>query len=211
MTLLSTCHRPHPLLYKMRFCFWFWLLLIISSFNRTYPYLCGPSARTATLAIFSQTLLTLHTTLPIHHLRPYLKTPSDPLSDVPTIMSDTPMTPCPRRDSGSQSPTSHRKAMCSIPVQFFVGFVADNIMTLVTGLIRVPRISALSIFPSSPHTYSVVCNNGAAGWLSRYNDCLQAGRSGIESRWGRDFPHLSRPALRPTQLPVRWVPDLSWG
>ena len=22
---------------------------------------------------------------------------------------------------------------------------------------------------------------------------------GIDSRWGRDFPHLSRPALRPTQ------------
>ena len=32
---------------------------------------------------------------------------------------------------------------------------------------------------------------------------------GIESRWGRDFPHLSRPTLRLTQLPVQWVPDLS--
>ena len=27
-----------------------------------------------------------------------------------------------------------------------------------------------------------------AGWLSRYSDWLRAGRSGIESRWGRDFP-----------------------
>jgi hypothetical protein len=26
---------------------------------------------------------------------------------------------------------------------------------------------------------------------------------GSESRWGRDFPHLSRPALRPTQPPVQ--------
>jgi hypothetical protein len=25
---------------------------------------------------------------------------------------------------------------------------------------------------------------------------------GIESRWGRDFPHLYRPALGPTQSPV---------
>ena len=34
---------------------------------------------------------------------------------------------------------------------------------------------------------------------------------GIESPWGRDFPHLSRPALRPTQPPVQWVPGLSRG
>jgi hypothetical protein len=34
---------------------------------------------------------------------------------------------------------------------------------------------------------------------------------GIESRWGRDFPQLARPALRPTQPPVQWVLDLSRG
>jgi hypothetical protein len=32
---------------------------------------------------------------------------------------------------------------------------------------------------------------------------------GIESQWGRDFPHLSRPALGSTQPPVQWVPRLS--
>jgi hypothetical protein len=32
---------------------------------------------------------------------------------------------------------------------------------------------------------------------------------GIESQWGRDFRHLSRPALGPTQPPVQWALCLS--
>jgi hypothetical protein len=34
---------------------------------------------------------------------------------------------------------------------------------------------------------------------------------GIESRWGQDFQHQSRPALGTTQSPVQWVPGLSQG
>jgi hypothetical protein len=32
---------------------------------------------------------------------------------------------------------------------------------------------------------------------------------GIESRWGRDFPHTSRLALWPTQPPIQRVPGVS--
>jgi hypothetical protein len=34
---------------------------------------------------------------------------------------------------------------------------------------------------------------------------------GIESRWGRHFPHRPRPALGPTQPYIQGVTGQSWG
>jgi len=51
------------------------------------------------------------------------------------------------------------------------------------------------------------------GWHSVVSmaTCYGLDGPGIESRWEQDFPHLSRMALGPTQLPTQWLPGLSQG
>ena len=47
--------------------------------------------------------------------------------------------------------------------------------------------------------------SSSVGMETRY----RLGGPGIESRWGRDFPHPFRTSLGPTQTPVQWAPGLS--
>ena len=65
---------------------------------------------------------------------------------------------------------------------------------------------AYSYRSSFPLNYTFRCGPGSVvGIATGYG----LDGPGIESLWGRDFPHLSRPALGSTQPPVQWVPGLS--
>jgi hypothetical protein len=57
------------------------------------------------------------------------------------------------------------------------------------------------------HYYLRVGQNSSVGTATRYGQDVP----GFEPRWGRDFPHPSRPALGPTQPPVQWITGLFPG
>ena len=80
-------------------------------------------------------------------------------------------------------------------MSIYVCFITQNLLPL-------PEHSILSCT-----VYLDMGRDSSVGIATRYG----LDGPGIESRWGRDFPHPSRPALGPTQPPVQWVPDLSQG
>jgi hypothetical protein len=70
------------------------------------------------------------------------------------------------------------------------------------------RVSVVAlIVDNNMFTAEAVGRDSSVGVATRYG----LDGPGIESLWGRDFPHPPRPALGPTQSPVQWVPDLLPG
>jgi hypothetical protein len=69
------------------------------------------------------------------------------------------------------------------------------------------RSSSEQTDPLSCRLYTNVGRNSIVGIATRYG----LDGPGIESPWGRDFPHPFRPAMEPTQPPIQWVPGLFPG
>jgi hypothetical protein len=51
-----------------------------------------------------------------------------------------------------------------------------------------------------------VSNSGGRDSVVGIETCYGLEGPGFKHRLGRDFPHLSRPAVRPTHSPVKWAP-----
>jgi hypothetical protein len=74
-------------------------------------------------------------------------------------------------------------------------------------LVRGKHTEKIRLYILETSTWSITGRGSVFGIATSYG--LDGPR--IESRWERDFPHLSRPTLGPTQPPVQWVPGLSRG
>ena len=73
-----------------------------------------------------------------------------------------------------------------------------------TGAAKQYLTTSSRVFSNSLHWY---CGPGSSVGIATE---LRAGRTGIESRWGREIPP-SRPALGPTQSPEKWYRVFSRG
>ena len=97
------------------------------------------------------------------------------------------------KGSGSSATSVPRDAY---PI--FTGFL--GLRPICTTLLELQRTQSEIIYIHDVHKW-----DSAVGIAARY--VLDGPR--IEFRWGRGIPYPSRPAIRPTQPPIQWVPGLS--
>ena len=74
-------------------------------------------------------------------------------------------------------------------------------LTSVGAVITPPKFGIYFISNTNNQVQFINCRDSAVGIATRYG----LDGAGIESRWGRDFPYLSKPTLRLTQPPIQWV------
>jgi len=77
----------------------------------------------------------------------------------------------------------------------------------VTGMGSMSHRKTKCIFEYQQSIFNIGARYSSVGTATRYG----LDGPGIESQWGRDFPHPSRPALGPTQPPIQWTPGLFPG
>jgi len=71
---------------------------------------------------------------------------------------------------------------------------------------EVKDVNYIKILNAGQHYFNIFNFISCVFFFKLMLDSLWAGRSGFQTRLGRDIPYPSRPALGPTQLPVQWVP-----
>jgi hypothetical protein len=77
----------------------------------------------------------------------------------------------------------------------------NDLLEIKPQALQMPQRTQATAFSINMYTFCPV------GQYSSVSTATHNGLDGpgIESRWGWDFPHLSRPALGPIQPPVQWV------
>ena len=82
---------------------------------------------------------------------------------------------------------------------------SDEMMMMMIKMMMDEKMEIMTVIIIRTYHTVYVGRDSSVGMATRY------GLDGpwIESRCGRHFPHVSRPAVRPTQPPIQGVPDLS--